>query len=183
MPTGPHRLGPRARLLCPRKTRPSQVYLAAAKVGRIHANNTSPADFMYQNLMVQANIVDASFSQGIKPLLFFGLSCIYPTLTPQPMRNTSCSPVCWNPQTSPTPSPRSLVASCAKATVASMAKVTGGLAQRHAPPTYTARAATPSGKLPRLPGLDLSFPRSQGEPSAQRYHLGHGLAEMGISIR
>ncbi len=65
--------------------RPEQVYLAAAKVGGIHANNTYPADFIYQNLMIQANVVDAAFRAGVKKLLFLGSSCIYPKLAPQPM--------------------------------------------------------------------------------------------------
>jgi GDP-L-fucose synthase len=65
--------------------RPEQVYLAAAKVGGIHANNTYPADFIYQNLMIQANVVDAAFRQGVQKLLFLGSSCIYPKLAPQPM--------------------------------------------------------------------------------------------------
>ena len=66
--------------------KPDQVYLAAAKVGGIHANNTYPADFIYQNLMVQANVVDAAFRNSVKKLLFLGSSCIYPRLAEQPMR-------------------------------------------------------------------------------------------------
>ena len=66
--------------------KPDQVYLAAAKVGGIHANNTFPADFIYQNLMVQANVTDAAFRNGVKKLLFLGSSCIYPRLAAQPMR-------------------------------------------------------------------------------------------------
>lgn len=66
--------------------KPDQVYLAAAKVGGIHANNTYPAEFIYQNLMIQANTIDAAFRIGIKRLLFLGSSCIYPKLAPQPMR-------------------------------------------------------------------------------------------------
>lgn len=66
--------------------KPEQVYLAAAKVGGIHANNTYPAEFIYQNLMMEANIVDAAFRNGVKKLLFLGSSCIYPKLAPQPMR-------------------------------------------------------------------------------------------------
>jgi GDP-L-fucose synthase len=65
---------------------PTQVYLAAAKVGGIHANNTYPADFIYQNLMVQANVVDAAFRSGVQKLLFLGSSCIYPRMAQQPMR-------------------------------------------------------------------------------------------------
>jgi len=68
------------------KERPDQVYLAAAKVGGIHANNTYPADFIYQNLMVQANVIDAAFRHGVKKLLFLGSSCIYPREAAQPMR-------------------------------------------------------------------------------------------------
>ena len=65
--------------------KPDQVYLAAAKVGGIHANNTYPAEFIYENLMVQANVVDAAFHSGVKKLLFLGSSCIYPRLVKQPM--------------------------------------------------------------------------------------------------
>ena len=66
--------------------RPDQVYLAAAKVGGIHANSTYPADFIYQNLVIQANVIDAAFRSGVKKLLFLGSSCIYPKLAEQPMR-------------------------------------------------------------------------------------------------
>jgi GDP-L-fucose synthase len=66
--------------------KPDQVYLAAAKVGGIHANNTYPAEFIYQNLMIEANIIDAAFRNGGKKLLFLGSSCIYPKLAAQPMR-------------------------------------------------------------------------------------------------
>ncbi len=63
-----------------------QVYLAAAKVGGIHANNTYPAEFIYQNLMIEANIIHASHECGIDKLLFLGSSCIYPKLAEQPMK-------------------------------------------------------------------------------------------------
>ena len=69
-----------------KQEQPTQVYLAAAKVGGIHANNTYPADFIYQNLMVQANVIEAAFRNGVQKLLFLGSSCIYPRLAPQPMR-------------------------------------------------------------------------------------------------
>ena len=68
------------------RERPDQVYLAAAKVGGIHANNTYPADFIYENLMVQANVIESAFRSGVKKLLFLGSSCIYPRNVPQPMR-------------------------------------------------------------------------------------------------
>lgn len=65
--------------------RPDQVYLAAARVGGIHANNTYPADFIYSNLMIEANVIDAAFRSGVRQLLFLGSSCIYPRNAPQPM--------------------------------------------------------------------------------------------------
>jgi GDP-L-fucose synthase len=65
--------------------KPDQVYLAAAKVGGIYANNTFPAEFIYQNLMIEANIIHQAFVHGVKKLLFLGSSCIYPKLAPQPM--------------------------------------------------------------------------------------------------
>ena len=65
--------------------KPDQVYLAAAKVGGIYANNTFPAEFIYDNLMVQNNVIHQAFIQGVQKLLFLGSSCIYPKLVPQPM--------------------------------------------------------------------------------------------------
>lgn len=65
--------------------KPAQVYLAAAKVGGIFANNTFPAEFIYQNLMMEANVIHQAFENGVKRLLFLGSSCIYPKLAPQPM--------------------------------------------------------------------------------------------------
>ena len=65
--------------------KPDQVFLAAAKVGGIHANNTYPAQFIYENLMMQNNVIHQAFVHGVKKLLFLGSSCIYPKLAPQPM--------------------------------------------------------------------------------------------------
>lgn len=62
-----------------------QVYLAAAKVGGIHANNTYPADFIYQNLMIECNVIHSAYRAGVNRLLFLGSSCIYPKLAQQPM--------------------------------------------------------------------------------------------------
>jgi GDP-L-fucose synthase len=64
---------------------PDQVYLAAAKVGGIHANNTYPADFITANLLIQTNVIHASYSAGVRKLLFLGSSCIYPQLAKQPI--------------------------------------------------------------------------------------------------
>lgn len=63
-----------------------QVYLAAAKVGGIHANNTYPAEFIYENLMVEANVIHQAWAAGVKRLLFLGSSCIYPRMADQPIR-------------------------------------------------------------------------------------------------
>lgn len=68
------------------KEQPSQVYLAAAKVGGIYANNTYPAQFIYENLMIEANIIHAAYKYGVERLLFLGSSCIYPKFAPQPIR-------------------------------------------------------------------------------------------------
>ena len=68
------------------QNKPDEVYLAAAKVGGIHANNEYPADFIYQNLMIEANVIDGAWQAGIKKLLFLGSSCIYPKLADQPMQ-------------------------------------------------------------------------------------------------
>ncbi len=65
--------------------RPQAVFVAAAKVGGIHANNTFPAEFLYQNLMIEANIIHAAHRVGVEKLLFLGSSCIYPREAPQPM--------------------------------------------------------------------------------------------------
>jgi len=65
------------------------VYLAAARVGGIHANNTYPADFIYDNLMIEANVIDAAFRHGVRRLLLLGSSCIYPKLAPQPMNESA----------------------------------------------------------------------------------------------
>lgn len=65
---------------------PEYVFLAAAKVGGIHANNTYRAEFLYDNLMIQNNIIDSSKTYGVKKLLFLGSSCIYPKLAPQPLK-------------------------------------------------------------------------------------------------
>ena len=66
--------------------KPDFVFLAAAKVGGIHANNTYPAEFIYDNLMIEANVIDAAYRNGAARLLFLGSSCIYPRAVEQPMR-------------------------------------------------------------------------------------------------
>ena len=69
--------------------KPDQIYLAAAKVGGIHANNTYPAEFIYSNLMIEANLIHEAWKVGVKKLLFLGSSCIYPKLAHQPMSESA----------------------------------------------------------------------------------------------
>ena len=69
--------------------KPEYVFLAAAKVGGIHANETYPAEFLYDNLMIEANIIHNSYLSGVKKLLFLGSSCIYPKLAEQPIKESS----------------------------------------------------------------------------------------------
>lgn len=68
------------------RERPKHVFLAAALVGGIHANSTYPADFIYDNLLIQCNVINAAYRNGTEKLLFLGSSCIYPRLCPQPMK-------------------------------------------------------------------------------------------------
>ena len=68
------------------REKPAYVFLAAAKVGGILANNTYRAEFLYDNLMIQSNVIENSYRQGVKKLLFLGSSCIYPKLAPQPLK-------------------------------------------------------------------------------------------------
>jgi GDP-L-fucose synthase len=68
------------------KEKPDYVFIAAAKVGGIHANNIKPAEFLYENLQIQNNLIHAAFLAKVKKLLFLGSSCIYPKLAPQPMK-------------------------------------------------------------------------------------------------
>jgi len=69
-----------------RRERPEYVFLAAAKVGGIYANSTYPADFIYNNLIIEANVIKTAHKYGVKKILFLGSSCIYPRLAPQPMK-------------------------------------------------------------------------------------------------
>ena len=68
------------------REKPQVVFLAAAKVGGIHANNSYPAEFLYDNLLIQNNVIDAAYRSGVRKLVFLGSSCIYPKLAPQPIK-------------------------------------------------------------------------------------------------
>jgi GDP-L-fucose synthase len=72
-----------------KEEKPDQVYLAAAKVGGIHANNIYPAEFIYDNLMIEANVIHAAWMHGVKKLLFLGSSCIYPKEASQPISEST----------------------------------------------------------------------------------------------
>ena len=72
-----------------KQEKPDYVILAAAKVGGIHANNTYPADFIYQNIMIEANVINSAYESKVKRLLFLGSTCIYPKAVEQPMRENS----------------------------------------------------------------------------------------------
>ena len=74
-----------------RETRPQAVFMAAAKVGGILANATSPADFLYDNLMIAANVTRAAYETGVEKMLFLGSSCIYPKFAPQPIQRRCAS--------------------------------------------------------------------------------------------
>lgn len=69
-----------------KEEKPEYVFLAAAKVGGIYANNTYPADFLYENMMLEMNVIHAAWKNNVKKLLFLGSSCIYPKMAPQPMK-------------------------------------------------------------------------------------------------
>lgn len=84
-----------------KEERPDQVYLAAAKVGGIHANNTYPAEFIYQNLMMEANVIHAAWKHAVQKLLFLGSSCIYPKLVEQPMREDALLTATLEPTNEP----------------------------------------------------------------------------------
>lgn len=71
------------------KHQPEYVFCAAAKVGGIHANNTYPASFLYENIMIEANVINSAYQSGVKKLLFLGSSCIYPKLADQPLKESA----------------------------------------------------------------------------------------------
>lgn len=77
------------------REKPTHVFLAAAKVGGIYANSTYPADFLYNNLLIEANVINSSWVNGVKSLLFLGSSCIYPKMAAQPIAEDSllCGPL------------------------------------------------------------------------------------------
>lgn len=108
-----------------------QVYLAAAKVGGIVANNTYPADFIYQNMMIESNIIHAAHQNDVNKLLFLGSSCIYPKLAKQPMAESELLQGTLEPTNEP-------YANCANHTTAS----TDAITAQSCRPTCMARMTT-----------------------------------------
>lgn len=115
-----------------------QVYLAAAKVGGIVANNTYPADFIYQNMMIESNIIHAAHQNDVNKLLFLGSSCIYPKLAKQPMAESELLQGTLEPTNELMLLPKSPGSNCANLTTASMDAITA----RSCRPTCMARMTT-----------------------------------------
>ena len=90
------------------KEKPEFVFLAAAKVGGIMGNVTAKADFMYENMMIEMNVIHAAWKNGCKKVEFLGSSCIYPRMAPQPITEDALLTLLWNPQTKPMRWPRSV---------------------------------------------------------------------------
>ena len=149
-------------------TRPSQVYLAAAKVGRIHANRTQPADFLHDNLAIQTNVIEGSRRAGVDKLLFLGSSCIYPKHAPQPIPEDAL----MTGELEPTNAPYA-IAKIAGLHMCDAYRAQHGCNYISAMPTNRPWRQLPPGTQPRVAGNDSAFPRSQASRAACRHLLGH----------
>ena len=118
--------------------RPDVVILAAAKVGGIHANNTYPADFIYENLMIECNVIHEAFRAGVKKLLQLGSSCIYPKAVPQPMREDALLTGTLEPTNEPYAVQKLRASSSVRATTGS----TGSTTARSCRPIFTGQEIT-----------------------------------------
>ncbi len=103
--------------------KPEYIFLAAAKVGGIMANNTYPADFIYDNLAIQNNIIHQAYMHGAKKLLFLGSSCIYPKNAAQPIKEEYHLPVSWSRQTMRMLLQKLQASKCASLIISSMAAI------------------------------------------------------------
>ena len=110
----------------------------AAKVGGIHANNIYRAEFLYDNLMIEANVIDAAWKFGVKKLLFLGSSCIYPKNSHNLSKRNTCFRAIWSKRTNPMRSPRLPASSFAKVIVNNMARIS----LQQCRPTFTAPTTT-----------------------------------------
>lgn len=115
-----------------------QVYLAAAKVGGIVANNTYPADFIYQNMMIESNIIHAAHQNDVNKLLFLGSSCIYPKLAKQPMAESELLQGTLEPTNEPYAIAKIAGSNCVNLTIAS----TDGITAQSCQPTCTGHTTT-----------------------------------------
>lgn len=115
-----------------------RVYLAAAKVGGIVANNTYPADFIYQNMMIESNIIHAAHQNDVNKLLFLGSSCIYPKLAKQPMAESELLQGTLEPTNEPYAIAKIAGSNCANLTTAS----TDAITAQSCRPTCMARMTT-----------------------------------------
>ena len=96
------------------QNKPDYVFLAAAKVGGIHANNTYRAEFLYDNLIMEANVIDSAYRAGVKKLMFLGSSCIYPKMAQQPLKEEYLLSGFLESTNSPMRSQKLRVLSCVK---------------------------------------------------------------------
>ena len=139
--------------------KPDYVFLAAAKVGGILANNTYPAEFIRDNLAIQTNVIHAAWKNGVKRLLFLGSSCIYPKLAPQPMKEEYL----LTGPLEPTNRPYALAKIAGIEMCWSYNRQYGTqIPRRHADQSVRPGRQLPPGKFPRHPGADPQVSRSQG---------------------
>lgn len=107
-----------------------EVYLAAAKVGGIHANNAYPAEFIFENLVMECNIINAAHQAGVQKLLFLGSSCIYPKLAEQPMTEAALLTGTLEPTNEPYAIAKMLASNCVNLLIASMVAITAASCPR-----------------------------------------------------
>jgi GDP-L-fucose synthase len=160
--------------------KPDQVYLAAAKVGGIHANNTYPAEFIHENLVIQTNVIHAAHISGVKKLLFLGSSCIYPREAAQPMKEE----MLMTGPLEPTNEPYAIAKIAGIKLCESYNRQYGiGLPQRHAhQPLRPWRQLSP-GKQSRDPGPAAPVPQSRPTAGPGGSDLGLRQSHEGIFAR
>ena len=155
------------------RTRPQAVFMAAAKVGGILANSTYPADFLYDNLMIEANIISGLRRPDVEKLVFLGSSCIYPKLAPQPIPEYA---LLTGPsradQRVVRESPRLPASSCARPTDAN----TAAISSQPCRPIFTAPVTTTTSRPVTSSGADTQGARGQVSNSAEMVIWGSGNA-------
>jgi len=159
--------------------RPEYVFLAAAKVGGIYANSTYPADFIYNNLLIEVNVIHAAHLCDVKKLLFLGSSCIYPKFAPQPMREEYLLSGELEPTTSPTRWPRSPASSSARAY---RRQYGPKLHRGDADESLWSQRQLRSDEQPRSPGPHPPFPRGEAEDAIPRPACGGEGRVRGLAV-